>query len=195
MKMIRKLTMCDKGHIIDTIRLMKEKYIEACFNDSEAHYNPILCMNKITYNQYLKETMYYTIITKKYKMPNDMGYGTIYGIPIIIDSSISPGVLILREEEKDMGYGKPIPFNSITINTNMGYINHTNKLPERYITNKNAVILFWTDGTKTVVKRSKDDKQDPVKGFLWAYFEHNSGMSKTKTNKYLKDIEKAIENK
>ena len=81
--------------------------------------------------------------------------------------------------------------NNITISTNLGYTYHANKLPKRYIVNKNAVILFWADGSKTVVKRSKDDEEDAVKGFLWAYFEHNSGMSKTKTNKYLRKVEEA----
>lgn len=31
-----------------------------------------------------------------------------------------------------------------------------NKLPSRYIINKNATILFWEDGSKTVVKRCED---------------------------------------
>ena len=62
-------------------------------------------------------------------------------------------------------------------------------LPTRYIINDGAVILFWNDGTKTIVKRSEDDKFDPVKGFLWAYFQKHSGLSKTKANKYLRDLD------
>ena len=61
-------------------------------------------------------------------------------------------------------------------------------LPKRYIINDGAIVLFWNDGTKTIVKRAKDDTDDVVKGFLWAYFEKMSGMSKTQANKYLKDI-------
>ena len=64
------------------------------------------------------------------------------------------------------------------------------KLPKRYIINDNAIILFWEDYTKTVVKRSKEDSFDPVKGFLWAYFQKHSGLSKTKANKYLCDLDK-----
>lgn len=61
-------------------------------------------------------------------------------------------------------------------------------LPERYIINKDATILFWEDGTKTIVKKSEDDKEDIVKSFLWAYFQKQSGLSKTQANKYLKKI-------
>ena len=62
-------------------------------------------------------------------------------------------------------------------------------LPERYIINENATILFWQNGEKTVVKRAKDDEYDPVKGFLWAFFQHYCGMSKNKANKYLAGLE------
>jgi len=61
-------------------------------------------------------------------------------------------------------------------------------MPERYIINEDAAILFWADGTKTVVKRAEDDEADPVKAFLWAYFQYTSGMTKTKANQYLKEV-------
>lgn len=44
-------------------------------------------------------------------------------------------------------------------------------LPRKYIINDNAMILFWEDGTKTVVKCNKDDEFDAQKGYLMAYFE------------------------
>ena len=64
----------------------------------------------------------------------------------------------------------------------------SNKLPKRYIINKNATILFWDDGTKTIVKLSKDDKYDKKLGFLTAYFQKNSGLSKNQANKYLDNL-------
>lgn len=67
-------------------------------------------------------------------------------------------------------------------------IDETN-LPKRYIINKDATILFWNDGTKTVVKRSKNDTYDKRLGFLTAYFQKNCGMSKNKANKYLDNLE------
>lgn len=68
-------------------------------------------------------------------------------------------------------------------------------IPKRYIVNKGAVILFWKDGTKTIVKRSRYDKHDPIKGFLWAYFEKNSGMTKTQVKKYLMEVNYGKEQK
>ena len=61
-------------------------------------------------------------------------------------------------------------------------------IPKRYIVNDNAAILFWDDEKKTIVKRAKDDKVDVIKSFLWAYFLKQSGMSRTKANKYLENI-------
>ena len=62
---------------------------------------------------------------------------------------------------------------------------HLNELPKRYIINKGATILFWNDGTKTIVKKSKDDKYDKRLGFLTAYFQKHCGLSKNQANKYL----------
>lgn len=65
------------------------------------------------------------------------------------------------------------------------------KLPKRYIINKGATILFWSDNKsdKTIVKRSKGDKYDKRLGFLTAYFQYHSGLSKNKANKYLDSLE------
>lgn len=61
-------------------------------------------------------------------------------------------------------------------------------IPTRYIINKGATILFWSDGTKTIVKLSNNDKYDKRLGFLTAYFQKNCGMSKNKANKYLDNL-------
>lgn len=65
------------------------------------------------------------------------------------------------------------------------------KLPERYIINEGATILFWDkEGKKkTIVKRSKDDEFNKRLGFLTAYFQYHSGLSKTKANRYLDNLE------
>ena len=61
-------------------------------------------------------------------------------------------------------------------------------LPKKYIINENATILFWNDGTKTIVRKSKDDEYNKKLSFLWAYFQKNCGLSKNKANKYLEDL-------
>ena len=63
-----------------------------------------------------------------------------------------------------------------------------NRLPERYIINTNATIIFWKDGDKTIVKRTKDDDFNARLGFLTAYFQKHSGMSRTQANKYLSNL-------
>ena len=65
------------------------------------------------------------------------------------------------------------------------------QLPERYIINKGATILFWNNGDKTIVKRCKNDKYDKRLGFLTAYFQKHCGMSKNKANKYLDSLEES----
>lgn len=57
-----------------------------------------------------------------------------------------------------------------------------------YIINKGATILFWNDDTKTVVKRKSDDEFNKQLGFLTAYFQKISGMSRNKANKFLADL-------
>lgn len=64
----------------------------------------------------------------------------------------------------------------------------SNDLPDRYIINKGATILFWEDGTKTIVKRSKDDEYNKRLGFLTAYFQKHSGLTKNQANKYLAEL-------
>lgn len=69
-----------------------------------------------------------------------------------------------------------------------GRIPNDNRKPERYIINKDATILFWEDGTKTIVKRSKDDEYNKRLGFLTAYFQKHSGLTKNQANKYLANL-------
>lgn len=63
------------------------------------------------------------------------------------------------------------------------------ELPERYIINDGATILFWKGGSKTIVKRAEDDEFNPRLAFLTAFFQHYCGMSKNKANKYLASLQ------
>lgn len=48
---------------------------------------------------------------------------------------------------------------------------------EKYIINKGATIIFWTDGTKTISKRHKEDVFDKELGYLLAYYYKKCGLS------------------
>ena len=47
--------------------------------------------------------------------------------------------------------------------------------PDRIVFNPPATIVFWKDGTKTVVKCAKGEKFDPYTGFCYAFTEHFLG--------------------
>ena len=68
-------------------------------------------------------------------------------------------------------------------------------LPEHYIINENACILFWKNGEKTVVKKCADDEFNPRLSFLTAFFQHYIDMSKNKANKYLANLQVEKETK
>ena len=48
-------------------------------------------------------------------------------------------------------------------------------VPDRIIFNPPATIVFWTDGTKTVVKCTEGEKFDPYTGFCYAFTERCLG--------------------
>jgi len=79
------------------------------------------------------------------------------------------------------------PPSSMFANCGHSWENEEN-LPESYIINKGATILFWDDDTKTIIKRSKGDKHDKRVAFLTAYFQKQSGLTKNKANKYLDSL-------
>jgi len=87
--------------------------------------------------------------------------------------------------------GKPIDLTYTTINGTIFDLETAEDygLPDHYIINDGATILFWKDGTKTIVKRAKDEKFDKRLGFLTAYFQKHCGLSKTKANKFLDNLE------
>lgn len=63
-------------------------------------------------------------------------------------------------------------------------------MPTKYIINDNATILYFEDGSKTVVKKCEDDEFNARLGFLTAFFQHYCGMTKNKANKYLANLSK-----
>lgn len=79
-------------------------------------------------------------------------------------------------------------FKAIPIKNNQILKEIKKEIPQKYIINKSAIILFWKDGTKTIIKRNKEDKHDKKLGFLIAFFQKHSGLSKNQANKYLDSL-------
>lgn len=59
---------------------------------------------------------------------------------------------------------------------------------ERYIIKEDACIVFWKDGSKTVVKKMDDVEHNKELAFLTAYFQKHSGLTKSKANKFLANL-------
>ena len=89
----------------------------------------------------------------------------------------------LRKELEDY-YGKePYGLRSVLLSQGDTFLTQTYPEIERVIFSPPATIVFWNDGTKTVVKTSPHDKYDKEKGILWAYFLKSSNKSKTHLQK------------
>lgn len=52
-----------------------------------------------------------------------------------------------------------------------------NLCPEKIITNKDATVVFWLNGDKTVVKRMKGDRYDVYNAFCAAFAKHMYGST------------------
>lgn len=183
-RMLEKI--CDPHiSIVQNIGMLRENWLK--YKDLD---NAILYLHPITYDRLLAENsgaIYYM----------NFGATKIMGIKIKVDQRVRPYHLLIREEDNmEREYCK----NDVDSLDAYRYCvegmrgaGKSNKvltpLPTKYILNQDACILFWSDGDKTIVKKAEDDMQDPVKGFLWAYFQKQSGLSKTKANKYLREID------
>lgn len=63
------------------------------------------------------------------------------------------------------------------------------KLYDKIIFNNPATIVWWDDDTKTIVKSTEGDSYSKQFGFLMAYFQKHSGMTKTQVNKFMDKLE------
>ena len=63
-----------------------------------------------------------------------------------------------------------------------------NKMPKHYIINKHVTVLIWEDGSKTIIRKCKEDKFDKRIAFLTAYFQKHCGLSKRKANEFLANL-------
>lgn len=168
-----------ENHLIENIDELKREW---CRIYEGTRYCK-LYMNNITYQALMREI--YNNIPTPYSNSYTGEYGVILGLDIDIDNTLEPFTFMIKED-------KQMDFNNINIPNFLGGYGFTprNKknLPKKYIINKGATVLFWEDGTKTVVKRAKDDEYNKIMGFLWAYFQKTSGLSRTKANEYLRGL-------
>lgn len=65
---------------------------------------------------------------------------------------------------------------------------NVNLIPKKIICNPPATVVLWNDGTKTVVKCSKEDRFDSYAGFLWALAEKVYGSNSQVKKVVNKDV-------
>lgn len=138
-----------ENHLIENIDELKREW---CRIYGGTRYCK-LYMNYMTYQALIREI--YDNIPTPYSNTYTGEYGIVLGLDIEIDNTMEPFTFMIKED-------KQMDFNNINIPNFLGGYGFTprNKknLPKKYIINKGATILFWEDGTKTVVKRAKDDE-------------------------------------
>lgn len=61
---------------------------------------------------------------------------------------------------------------------------------KQLIFNPPATIIKWEDDTKTIVKTTENDEYNPVFGFLMAYYQKHSGLTKTQVGKFTNGLVK-----
>lgn len=69
-------------------------------------------------------------------------------------------------------------------------IGYLDIVPTQIIFNDPATIIYWEDGTRTVVKCHKDDKFDPEKGLVMALLKKlsgNTGQFNTVLNSWMSE--------
>ena len=129
-----------------------------------------------------------------------MGFGiernanrvTINGINVSFtyDSESIDEPLLYRIE---LVYKKPI-FHHIYTNNNLFFSpSEINNIPEvkKVIFNDPATIVYWKDGTKTVVKCQNGDDFDPEKGFAMAFLKKCWGNKGNFNDKLIKIMKEA----
>ena len=79
-----------------------------------------------------------------------------------------------------------VRFKPMTLGKNL--LDTEPNMPKRYVINDKVTVLMWKDGTKTIIRRCEGDPFNARLGFLTAFFQHHSGLSKNKANKYLASL-------
>lgn len=95
-----------------------------------------------------------------------------------------------NKEEKNMG-PKDTTFSEFCRRLYWGHIDVAKVKPTKILIQGTATIIWWSDGTKTIVKCQKGDKMDPEKGIAMCVMKKFMGTNETHSN-YLDFAKPAI---
>ncbi len=170
----------DVDELLKSVQEMKKLYQNengGLFNEKDY----FIVMNSDNYN---KIQGHLGIVLKTCANGQISNVSTLYGINIKIDDSIDGMYLIKKGERKKMQityYNDYNPTISFGFSTRFG----VEKFPKKYIINRGAAVLFWSDGDKTISKRDAADKFDKRMGYLLAYYYKKCGVSKAARKRIL----------
>ena len=57
-----------------------------------------------------------------------------------------------------------------------------------YIINKKVAVVYWDDGSKTIIRKTAEDEHNKRIAFLTAFFQKYCGLSRNKANKFLASL-------
>ena len=111
----------------------------------------------------------------------------------VVKPKINPVSKFEKQIEEQMlknifNYSKPMVLD--TMPTSITFVNKEILITvDKVIYNPPATCVFWSDGTKTIVKATDNEIFVPVHGVLYAFYEKMSGKTKTQANKFLDSLD------
>ena len=138
-----------------------------------------ICMNYNTYRE-LKNKVF--AITESFQA------NSYYGIDIVINDWFNDFEVAVCGDTFPSISTSTFGIDLGNFKYNKGGTMKFNSKPKQVCFNKDATVLIWYDGDKTISHCDDKDNYDPVIGFLYAYYFKHVGLSKIKAKKYLDEV-------
>lgn len=161
------------------------KYSGICVADSSIDGIQPSCWRPRTKAQELEDAMHLSELTKGRKLIGDMTHGYLYVDTDLVKGLINSmyGTSCFNDNMDAINYGAIYhEMNKKKESKNMNKIDYRRKRGleriKKVIFNDPITVVFWNDGTKTIVKCGEDESYDPEKGLAMAiskYFFDNEG--------------------
>lgn len=133
----------------------------------------------------------------KVRVRKDLVVGVYYGDKLFVeDMEKLCGQKVTIESVRDEGVYRIVEYDYNWTDEMFEDINKPEYLANiaRIVRNKETTVVFWEDDTKTIVKLGENQKDSPETAILWAYFEKNSGLTKTQAHKTMTKLIDSIHN-
>ncbi len=133
----------------------------------------------------------------KVRVRKDLVVGAYYGGQLFADDMERLcGKKVTIESVRDEGVYRIVEYDYNWTDEMFEDINKPEYLANiaRIVRNKETTVIFWEDDTKTIVKLGENQTDSPEMAILWAFFEKNSGLTKTQAHKIMSKLIDSIHN-